>query len=147
MWGKSAYCWNTMLTGRRFEKSVVTSFPSRTMRPSSGTSKPAIIRSVVVLPQPLGPSSEKNSPSRIDSVTSRTAAAFPKRLPTFSNAIATLRSGKRSRPHGRRHVVRFRGRELDGHASGDVVLRHRRALPRSVARGHRAQGLVALLVV
>ena len=33
-----------------------------TIRPASGRSKPAIIRSVVVFPQPDGPSSEKNSP-------------------------------------------------------------------------------------
>ena len=32
-------------------------------RPLGGSSKPAIIRSVVVLPQPLGPSRVKNSPS------------------------------------------------------------------------------------
>ena len=32
--------------------------------PAVGSSKPAIIRIVVVLPQPDGPSSEKNSPSR-----------------------------------------------------------------------------------
>ena len=32
------------------------------MRPLVGCSKPAIIRSVVVLPQPDGPSIEKNSP-------------------------------------------------------------------------------------
>ena len=55
-----------MLTGRRFGDSEVTSWPCSRIRPSSGTSKPAIIRRVVVLPQPLGPSSEKNSPSRID---------------------------------------------------------------------------------
>ena len=36
--------------------------PSSRMRPLSGRSKPAIRRSVVVLPQPDGPSSEKNSP-------------------------------------------------------------------------------------
>ena len=35
--------------------------PSTRMRPSVGVSNPASIRSVVVLPQPLGPSSEKNS--------------------------------------------------------------------------------------
>ena len=34
------------------------------IRPVSGRSNPAIIRSVVVLPQPDGPSSEKNSPCR-----------------------------------------------------------------------------------
>ena len=32
--------------------------------PSSGRSKPAISRSVVVLPEPDGPSSVKNSPAR-----------------------------------------------------------------------------------
>ena len=66
-----------MFTGRRFEETVVTSCPCRRMRPSSGTSKPAIIRSVVVLPQPLGPSSEKNSPSPIasDHVVDRAALA------------------------------------------------------------------------
>src|SRR5216683_2600646 len=93
MCGKSAYCWNTMLTGRRFGVTEAPSWPCKRMRPLSGTSKPAIIRSVVVLPQPLGPSKEKNSPSRIERVTPRTAAAFPKRLPTLSSSIATLRSG------------------------------------------------------
>ena len=38
------------------------SAPSSMIRPEVGCSKPAISRSVVVLPQPDGPSSEKNSP-------------------------------------------------------------------------------------
>ena len=38
--------------------------------------KPAIIRSVVVLPQPDGPSSETNSPSPNASVASLTAYSF-----------------------------------------------------------------------
>src|SRR2546429_309293 len=42
--------------------------PPMATSPSSGSSKPPIIRSVVVLPQPLGPSREMNSP-----------AAFPPR--------------------------------------------------------------------
>src|SRR5438876_811634 len=54
MCGNSAYCWNTMFTGRLFAETVVTSFPSSTTRPTSGVSNPAIIRSVVVLPQPDG---------------------------------------------------------------------------------------------
>ena len=58
----------------------------------SGISNPAIIRSVVVFPQPLGPSSEKNSPSRIPRSTSWTALGLPNRLLTPSRAIATLRS-------------------------------------------------------
>jgi hypothetical protein len=43
---------------------AVTSWPSRHTRPAVGAMKPAIMRSVVVLPQPLGPSSTTNSPSR-----------------------------------------------------------------------------------
>ncbi len=41
----------------------VTSSPSSRIFPEVGSSSPAIIRSVVVLPQPEGPSMTKNSPS------------------------------------------------------------------------------------
>ena len=50
------------------------------MRPASGASKPAIMRRVVVLPQPLGPSIEKNSPPGIVIVTSFTATTSPNRF-------------------------------------------------------------------
>ncbi len=65
MCGNSAYCWNTVLTLRRYGGTLDTSAPSSTIRPSVGCSKPAIILSSVVLPQPDGPSSEKNSPRRM----------------------------------------------------------------------------------
>ena len=55
MWGNSAYCWNTVFTLRRYGGVRDTSSPSRRMRPVVGDSNPAIIRSVVVLPQPDGP--------------------------------------------------------------------------------------------
>ncbi len=51
--------------------------PSSTMRPPVGNSKPAIMRSVVVLPQPLGPSSVTNSPFSTDSETLSTATTLP----------------------------------------------------------------------
>ena len=51
-----------MFTCRRAGGTYVTSEPCRRIRPSVGSSKPAIMRSVVVFPQPLGPSIEKNSP-------------------------------------------------------------------------------------
>src|SRR4051812_13011937 len=89
MCGKRAYCWKTMLTARLFAETVVTSAPCSTTRPLSGVSNPAIIRRLVVLPQPDGPSIEKNSPSRISSVTSSTAVWLPKRLLTPSSAMAT----------------------------------------------------------
>src|ERR1700736_5071129 len=50
------------------------------MRPSSGVSKPAIMRKVVVLPQPDGPSSAKNSPASIESSTPSTARLMPSKL-------------------------------------------------------------------
>ena len=62
MCGNSAYFWKTVLTLRLYGGVRETSSPSSRMRPSVGDSKPAIIRSVVVLPQPEGPSMEKNSP-------------------------------------------------------------------------------------
>jgi hypothetical protein len=49
-----------------------------------GVSNPAIMRRVVVLPQPEGPRREKNSPRAIEKVTSSTAATSPKRLVTRS---------------------------------------------------------------
>ena len=53
------------------------SVPSSRMWPSVGSSKPPISRSVVVLPQPDGPSSEKNSPASIRRSIRSTATASP----------------------------------------------------------------------
>src|SRR6476659_4579991 len=58
------------------------------MRPSVGSSKPAIIRRHVVLPDPDGPSIEKNSPSRTSRSTPSTATTSPKRLVTPSSRTA-----------------------------------------------------------
>ncbi len=46
---------------------------ARRMAPSMGVSGTAIIRSVVVLPNPDGPSMEKNSPDAIEKSASATA--------------------------------------------------------------------------
>ena len=62
-----------MLTLRLCGGTRETSAPSSRMAPSVGVSKPAIIRSVVVLPQPDGPSSEKNSPEAMEKSASVTA--------------------------------------------------------------------------
>src|SRR6059058_5384262 len=48
--------------------------------PSEGSRKPAISRSVVVLPQPEGPSRQTSWPWSIRSETSSTTAIGPKRL-------------------------------------------------------------------
>src|SRR5580700_5337459 len=47
------------------------------MRPDVGSSNPATSRRVVVLPQPDGPRSEKNSPPATDRSMLSTAAAWP----------------------------------------------------------------------
>src|SRR3569833_72322 len=63
-----------MLTSRLFGGTPTTFWPCRKTSPSVGSSHPAIIRIVVVLPHPDGPSSEKNSPSPMDTSTPLTAA-------------------------------------------------------------------------
>ncbi len=62
-----------MLVGRRLAGSSVLVTSSMRISPLVGTSKPAIRRRSVVLPQPDGPSSEKNSPAPISSETSSSA--------------------------------------------------------------------------
>ena len=72
-----------MLTGRLLGGIPAMSCPSIRISPSVGSSNPAIIRSSVVLPQPDGPSSTKNSPAMISRLTLSTAATLPKRLVTL----------------------------------------------------------------
>src|SRR5258706_9118452 len=76
MCGQMAYDWNTMPKPRRlgwtktpFDDEYTTrSFTA--ISPTRGFSRPAIERSVVVFPQPLGPSSVKSLPSGTSKVTS-----------------------------------------------------------------------------
>ena len=69
MCGHSAYDWKTMpmlrLSGERLIRAArsKTVSPPNEIVPAVGSSRPARQRSVVVLPQPLGPSSTRNSPS------------------------------------------------------------------------------------
>src|SRR5215210_1159373 len=75
------------------------------MSPSVNSISPAIMFSVVVLPQPEGPTSETNSPSWIVSETWSTATTSPYIFTTLSSttsAIAPLRrvEGRRSKVEG-----------------------------------------------
>src|SRR3954453_7736202 len=71
MCGHSAYDWKTMPMFRLFGGTFVRFVASKTVRspnaidPSSAVSRPAMQRSVVVFPQPLGPRSTRNSPGSI----------------------------------------------------------------------------------
>jgi hypothetical protein len=72
---------------RRWTGSAVASAPAMTTRPLSGASSPAITRSRVDLPEPLGPSSAVSAPSGAVSVTSSRARKAPKLLVTASTEI------------------------------------------------------------
>src|SRR3954470_2602530 len=52
-----------MPMSRLLDGTSVMSRPSRSTRPASGRSKPAIARSAVVFPQPDGPRSARNCPA------------------------------------------------------------------------------------
>ena len=66
-------------------RQAATSRSPRKIAPSLGCSKPPIMRSVVVLPQPDGPSRAKNEPRGISSEMPSTAATSSKRLTTLSS--------------------------------------------------------------
>ena len=81
--GNSASDWKIIAVGRWFGPRPLMSRPPIAMRPSVGWRKPAIMRRIVVLPQPDGPRIEKNSPASTANDTSPTARVAPKVIPTL----------------------------------------------------------------
>ena len=73
-----------MLECRLSGEKGITLVSSKRTTPSSGFSKPAIMRSKVVFPHPEGPSREKNSPAFITKLMSDNAMKSPKRFETWS---------------------------------------------------------------
>src|ERR1700704_5692121 len=69
-----------MFTARLLGGMSPMSWPSIRTWPSVGTSRPASMRNNVVLPQPEGPSSAKNSPGSMSRLTLSTATAVPHRF-------------------------------------------------------------------
>src|SRR6476646_6785485 len=65
--------------------------PCSSTRPAAGRSNPAITRSVVVLPEPDGPRSVKNSPAAMSRSTPATATTSPytRRIPVRRTAGAS----------------------------------------------------------
>ena len=66
-----------MLTSRCVADRFVTSRPAISMRPSLGSSSPAIMRSVVVLPQPDGPNKVTSVPLSTVKLIPATAGVVP----------------------------------------------------------------------
>src|SRR5688572_22657508 len=84
------------------------------MSPADASSSPAIIRSVVVLPQPDGPSRQTVSPAATFRSTSRTAASAPKCLLMRLSSIVDM--AERASAFDR----------TEGHAAQQVVLQEER---------------------
>ncbi len=76
-------------SGSTHAPSPATGRPAIAIEPASGASKPAIARSSVVLPEPLGPSSATSSPWPTARVAPSTARVRPNR---FSTARASMAS-------------------------------------------------------
>ena len=76
--------WNISWVGR-----PAMSSPWKTMRPEVGTTSPAIMLKVVVLPAPLGPIRPVMVPARISNEQSRTACRPPNILFSFSTLSTT----------------------------------------------------------
>src|SRR5689334_5534937 len=104
------------------------------MSPDVTLSTPASMRNVVVLPQPDGPSSTINSPSRTSSDRSSTTHAPPNVFVTLRNSIpiSALHCSHRQPPHEillqceRENQNRNNSHRSCGthHAPLDLVLRH-----------------------
>src|SRR5271154_3465978 len=73
-------------SARRAAPELCTGRPSKRISPLSGTSRPLMQRSSVVLPEPLRPMMATTSPLSIVSDTSSSATCVPKRLQMPFNA-------------------------------------------------------------
>ena len=126
-----------MLTGRLSGGSVVMSRPRSSIRPAVGSSKPPIIRRVVVLPQPLGPSIEKNSPDRMSIETRSTARTSRKCL------VRSVRRISGVRRRATRSIIRASLGGDFGNAVGNVPDRATRVVASSDRSPHpHGTGLV-----
>src|SRR6267143_5751379 len=98
-----------------------TTSPPIAISPSRGRSRPAIERSVVVLPQPLGPSNVKSLPCGTSNATSCAARITWPRSPRYSvHSAFTLSTSKlpdaEAAPHPLRREHQHEEREDEHHA-------------------------------
>ncbi len=99
-----------MLTARLCGGTRSTRSPRMWISPELGATKPPITFRVVVLPQPEGPSRQKNSPSWMSRSTGSSAMALPYRLDTPRSAMATdwsltpAASASAGAPHLQGHI-------------------------------------------
>src|SRR5256886_13574181 len=92
MWGRRAWLGNTLLGLGSVGVGVVASGRPIGRPPAVGVSRPAVRRSVVVLPQPDGPRRVTRLAGAMEKLTSRTAATSPYDFLTPSKGMPTARS-------------------------------------------------------
>ena len=126
-----------MLVGRLLGGTSVIACPSMKISPSLGNSKPAIMRRSVVLPQPEGPSSEKNSPWRIAISAASTAVTSPKRLVTAAMWMKAVVQGRR--PPSCADPPLFARQAQPAHPFGQDHQRRGRHQDQRAQRQHRGQ--------
>src|SRR6056297_1232490 len=105
--GNSARCWKTMLTGRLFGGVSSTDLPLIRMSPDVGLRNPAIIRMIVVLPQPDGPRIEKKLPGGTEKETLSTAVASPNRFTRLAHSRSGVMQGSVHKAAPEVRVPRF----------------------------------------
>src|SRR6218665_1020012 len=102
--------------------------PSSRMSPESISSRPAMARSVVVLPQPEGPRKTTNSRSFTVRLTSRMTWTRPKCLSMCRSSISAMRASLGSVDHlllGRRDVDSdVEADEADQHDGDGILVQH-----------------------
>jgi hypothetical protein len=79
--------------------------PAMMTSPEVARSSPAIMRSVVVLPQPEGPRRQTTSPGATDRSASLTAVKSPKLLVTFLISIVDMSALHGSECHAAQQVI------------------------------------------
>src|SRR5690348_11301378 len=105
-------------------ESGVASCPPIAIRPPSGFSSPAIRRSVVVLPAPVGPSSTTNSPSWMMRSTPLTAVMSPKCFSTCSRRTSAMERSLEQRRPDRPAALRVeQGQAARYEAEADIFAR------------------------
>src|SRR6188474_736868 len=130
MYGNNAMSWKTMAMSRFCGGSAVTSVSPNQIRPAVGFSRPAIIRRVVGLPQPEGPTKVKSSRSPISRERSRTActsrAPRPNRLSRCSSRTEiAMRDSLARRPQAAQQVaLQEEHEEEGGHRDQDRGCHH-----------------------
>src|SRR6185437_1608220 len=105
-------------------RTSLTSRPRMRIRPASGGKMPSIMRSVVVLPAPLGPRKPRIEPFSSAKERSSTAVKSPKRLVTWESSTMVKTRGSRS---GLGHSIRTSpgaGENVRQSLDPDVLAQH-----------------------